>query len=148
MEEGRKYILPYGFVQSPLLASLCLHDSALGRILKKLSNETGVKVSVYVDDIVVSTCDGDLAVAALDEIKRAAERSRFSLNADKEEGPAEHICAFNINLSQLSLSVCADRWSEFLQALRDSESAHQSNGILGYVGSVNPAQATELINSL
>ncbi|WP_257292862.1 hypothetical protein [Endozoicomonas sp. ONNA1] len=35
--DGSAYILPYGFVQSPILASICLRYSKLGTVLHELS---------------------------------------------------------------------------------------------------------------
>jgi hypothetical protein len=116
--------------------------------LKNLNRDDGVTVSVYVDDILLSTCDSDLSSVILGEIKLSAERAQFTLNAEKEEGPAAIVSAFNIELSQNSLSIQPDRWIEFLQALRDSESEHQRRGILGYVESVNAGQARQLIDGM
>jgi hypothetical protein len=42
-----EFILPFGFVQSPIIASLCLYQSALGRYLDRLVS-TGFRVSVYI----------------------------------------------------------------------------------------------------
>jgi hypothetical protein len=50
------FVLPFGFVQSPLIASICLHKSALGNRLQGLQKE-GVTVSVYVDDLILSAND-------------------------------------------------------------------------------------------
>jgi hypothetical protein len=49
-----KYILPFGFVQSPILASLCLHKSRLGVFLDLLNEGDDFVVSVYMDDIIIS----------------------------------------------------------------------------------------------
>jgi hypothetical protein len=43
------FVLPYGFVQSPILASLALDKSKLGKLLRKLNGRTDITVSVYVD---------------------------------------------------------------------------------------------------
>ena len=70
----KAYILPYGFVQSVIIASFCLHKSALGRYLNKLGG-SGFKVSVYMDDIIVSTSlPIEQAEAALEELKSKATR--------------------------------------------------------------------------
>lgn len=50
-----KYILPFGFVQSPIIASMCLKKSALGRHLSRLESQKDFIVSVYMDDILVSS---------------------------------------------------------------------------------------------
>ncbi len=138
-------MLPYGFVQSTLLASICLRKSALGNYLKLLSATDGIEVSVYVDDIIISLTDGVLAEDIFGNVKSAAEKSGFDLNKKKEQGPADRINAFNIELSQHSLHVLPDRWLAFLDAMRETENPHRQQAILGYVDSVNSAQAAELL---
>lgn len=142
--EGRQFILPFGFVQSPLIASICLYQSALGACLKRLGGR-GITVSVYVDDILISGPDESHLLPALEQIKQAAERAGFSLNASKEEGPSASISAFNIELSHQSLAIAPERWAEFAEAFKASESEHQKHGILGYINSVNGDQGAELI---
>lgn len=44
------YILPFGFVQLPIISSLCLFNSSLGNYL----HNSGINVSVYMDDIIIS----------------------------------------------------------------------------------------------
>lgn len=140
----RRYILPYGFVQSTLLASICLRRSALGNYLKQLSATDGIEVSVYVDDIIISLNDKTLAEQIFSNIEGVAKKSDFYLNQTKGQGPAEKISAFNIELSQNSLHVLPDRWHAFLDAMREDGNPHRHQAILGYVDSVNPAQANQL----
>lgn len=142
--EGRQFILPFGFVQSPLIASMCLYKSALGTCLRKIEGMDGIVVSVYVDDIVISTGKEERASTILPEVKRAAERSGFTLNSSKEEGPAQRVSAFNIELSHQSLVIQPKRWLEFVESFKTSESEHQKRGIIGYVRSVNMIQAGDL----
>lgn len=137
------YILPFGFVQSPLIASVCLYKSALGRCLRDLQ-KAGVTVSIYVDDLILSTTDIQVAQQALKAVKHAAERAGFRLNPDKEEGPAEKITAFNINLTAKHLAIETERLAAFYEAFQAAESSHQQLGILGYVASVSLAQAEEI----
>jgi hypothetical protein len=140
----KRYILPYGFVQSTLLASVCLRKSALGNHLKDLSLTEGIVVSVYVDDIIISLDDEMSAEDVFINVKRMAEKSGFDLNEKKEQGPADKINAFNIELSQHSLNVLPDRWLAFLDAMREADNPHRQHAILGYVDSVNSAQAAQL----
>jgi len=142
--EGRQFILPFGFVQSPLIASLCLYKSRLGACLRKVNAIEDIVVSVYVDDIVISTKEEKLAWAILPDVQDAAQRSGFALNASKQEGPAERVSAFNIELSHQALSIQPERWREFVESFAASESEHQRRGIVGYVRSVNTSQAGEL----
>jgi hypothetical protein len=46
------YSLPYGFIQSPILASIVLAQSPLGACLTEIAER--VLVSVYMDDIAIS----------------------------------------------------------------------------------------------
>ncbi|MES0178695.1 reverse transcriptase domain-containing protein [Mesorhizobium sp. M0025] len=56
------YALPYGFVQSPILASLVLMTSPVGDYLRGLPNH--ITKSVYMDDIALS--GDDLGAPAMD----------------------------------------------------------------------------------
>jgi hypothetical protein len=47
-DDGPKYVLPIGFKQSPLLASLALWRSAVASSVEEAANR-GVFVSVYFD---------------------------------------------------------------------------------------------------
>jgi hypothetical protein len=138
----KHFILPFGFVQSPILASLCLAKSGLGKCIHSLPHRyPGLVVSVYVDDIVLSNDDADELTKAIAELKHFAQLSRFELNEQKEEKPAPQITAFNIQLSHASMEISADRYASFLDAFRNSESQAQRAGILSYVQSVNSVQA-------
>ena len=140
--EESSFILPFGFVQSPILASICLHRSKLGKTLHELNKRKQTIVSVYVDDIIISTQSLSEAAAALTAVKAAAERSGFPLNSEKEEGPAEKITAFNIELSHALMALNGGRFGQFLECYQESENYHQIAGILGYVESVNLQQST------
>lgn len=140
-DKSRRTILPFGFVQSPIISSICLYQSALGRCLHRLSQSKNVRVSVYVDDIVLSSIDHELSAEALKKVTEAANRSGFALNTEKQEGPTASITAFNIDLSQHALFVEPSRFAKFLASYEESDSEFQKNGILGYVASVNAGQA-------
>ena len=49
---GGGYVLPYGFVQSPILATLVLSESPIGNYLRSLPGS--ITPSVYMDDICLS----------------------------------------------------------------------------------------------
>lgn len=137
------FILPFGFVQSPIIASICLYKSALGNCLKSLQ-KSGISVSVYVDDLIISANTLEAAVKALTYIKHSAERSGFELNHEKEEGPAPQITAFNIDLSTNRLAVEPKRLQAFSEEFLAATSEHQQRGIIGYVESVNTDQAAQI----
>jgi hypothetical protein len=140
----KNQILPFGFVQSPILASLCLHQSALGQFLQKLSKRKDVVVSVYVDDIILSSNSEHELTVALAEIKHRAARSGFVLNPDKESPPASHVTAFNIELSNASMTIEPRRWAQFVASFREADNENVRLGIHTYVASVNPVHSTQL----
>lgn len=137
---GNDYILPFGFVQSPIIASICLHKSKLGSVLHQLQREKDISVSVYVDDIIISTKSLISAKEALEGVKSAAFRSKFPLNDEKEQGPSSRITAFNIELSNPSMVITPERMDLFRGVYHSSESQYQKDGIMGYIGTVNPQQ--------
>lgn len=136
----KRIIIPFGFVQSQILAAVCLSESALGIYLGKLSKNPSVALTVYVDDIIVSTSNAVFLDHVLKDIQDAAEKSRFVLNTGKQEGPAAAITAFNIVLAKGSMAVDAERYKRFEEALTEATSEHQRRGITSYVASVNVAQ--------
>ncbi|MGB0281631.1 MAG: reverse transcriptase domain-containing protein [Neptuniibacter sp.] len=138
------YVIPFGYVQSPILASICLYKSCLGRVLHTLHKRKDVSVSVYVDDIIISTVDENAAKKAYKDILNAAERSNLPLNAEKQEGPASKITAFNIKLSNLSIAVIDGKLDEFIRDYHLSDNYDQISGIIGYVNSVNKNQAQQI----
>lgn len=134
-------MLPFGFVQSPVLASLCLFHSSLGRCLRVLPVLLGVKVSVYVDDIVLSSPREEDLREAVRMVDDYAARSGFPINPDKREGPAIGVTAFNIALAHRSLCIEDERWKRFLSAFHGTDSEFVRRGIQSYVLSVSPEQA-------
>lgn len=142
---AKRIFIPFGFVQSQILASVCLAESALGRYLEKLHRNSLIALSVYVDDIIVSTSDAVLCDQVLQEIEDAATKSHFVLNASKQEGPAAAINAFNIVLEKGSMSVDAERYQRFQKALTEASSEYQRRGITSYVASINVAQGVEIL---
>jgi hypothetical protein len=142
-----KFILPFGFIQSPIIASICLQCSKLGKYLNKIKNEKGVNVSVYVDDIIISSNDLERLKFILPEIKKIANYSGFPLNTDKEEGPANMITAFNINLSYKSLLIDENRLSKFITNYNLATNIDQKEGILGYISSIDEKQVHRVIQT-
>jgi hypothetical protein len=132
--------LPYGFVQSQMLASICLYRSALGKYLHRIHGKKGVVVSVYVDDVIVSACDVDELKAVYGQIQVASSRSRLKLSPDKSAAPSPQVSAFNIILSEASMSISSARLAEFSAVLADGAGDSQRRGILSYVKSICPSQ--------
>lgn len=135
-------VLPYGFVQSPLLASIALAKSALGAVLDDLHMQPGITVSVYMDDIMVSSNDPEALRVSKSRIESAALPSAFALSVAKTAGPAAAIDAFNIDVAHASMSVSADRLDAFKIAYAEGNEL-QKQGIRAYVRSVNLDQSAD-----
>lgn len=139
-------ILPYGFVQSPVLASLVLHKSGLGSFLDDLHRGRKLTVTVYVDDIIISGDDLDDLSAVGDALRLQMAKSRFAQASNKSQGPAAAISAFNIELvAGEALAIAEGRLLEFKALVASSGSEQQIAGLKGYVGSVNAEQASSLV---
>lgn len=139
-----KSILPFGFVQSPIIASICLHKSKLGKYLFDINKMNNVTVSVYMDDITISSNCLKTLSTIMAAIEPISEASRFHLNKLKQEGPSNKITAFNIEISQGRLALTANRLQEFKAAYKSSDNLNVLHGIIGYVETVNIQQSSEL----
>jgi len=138
-------VLPYGFIQSALLATLCLEYSHVGRVLREL-DKSPLTLSVYMDDIIVS---GDAEMErdvedAFTQLGNAFDRSPYSINRVKTQPPSREICVFNALMSHHSIQVHHDRMEKFKEALFANENPHSISAILRYVGVLNPSQEKEL----
>jgi hypothetical protein len=141
---GKVAALPYGFLQSQLLASLCLFESALGRFLHGIQGSNGVIVSVYVDDILISAPHDESLEGVHEGLQLAAERARLTFDPAKGAGPADAVSAFNILLSEASMTIEPGRLQEFAARLAADATPNERQGILSYVHSVCPDQAKAL----
>ncbi len=142
VSNGQSYshCLPYGFVQSPLLASICLHRSYLGKIIERLHHSGYVRISLYMDDLIISGMNEAITKTAFELLKKSASKSHFELNATKEAKPQPLIECFNIYLSHRSLEITYNRLISFSEQYRASDNEFVHDGIIGYINSVNPAQ--------
>jgi hypothetical protein len=144
-KKPNKTMLPYGFVQSPLLASLVLHKSGLGAFLDALHTERGLTVSVYVDDILVSGDDRERLQVVAEALGQRIAKSGFTPNLAKGHGPSQSTLAFNIELvAGRGLALVAERLRELGEIVETTTSPFQRAGVLGYVRSVNPEQSEAL----
>lgn len=109
--DGPRFSLPYGFVQSPMLASLALSESALGSFLR--NTEPHIKVAIYVDDISVSSSNRDALEFFFARMRDAAELSGFRLNSQKTAPVSDGLEVFNCTLSHGATDVLEARRSEF-----------------------------------
>jgi hypothetical protein len=106
-----RYALPYGFPQSPLLASLVLRGSALGTAIQRLPPE--IHRSVYLDDIAISANDMNVLYEAFSSLIASVEAANFVLNDEKASGPAPEVRIFNCDLANGKSTVTASRIAEF-----------------------------------
>jgi hypothetical protein len=141
------FSLPYGFVQSPVLASLALDRSALGRRLAVLARSNHVQLSCYVDDVVLSGVEECAVESGRLALIEAARLSNFVINTVKSQLPGPQITVFNIVLSNGEMALTTDRMHQFekdlIQATEPATAA-----IFAYVRSVNSAQGNHLTNRL
>jgi hypothetical protein len=143
-QEPRRFALPYGFVQSPLLASVALDRSALGKCFRRI-HSGGHTLSVYVDDIIVSANTESNVEEALSMIRTAAQNTWFPINEKKSRGPSTELRAFNINMGTEEMEISAERFEEMCQEILINGVSQVSQGILGYVRSVSNAQAEQML---
>lgn len=134
--------LPFGFPQSPILASLAIDRSALGAAIKRLLRGR-IRISVYMDDILLSADEPYLLEQAFGTIVASTEKSGFAINTSKTVGPADAVEVFNLRLMNGSLSVAEQRMSLFEEAVLCSN-PFVVDGVIAYVGTVNEGQASAL----
>ncbi|HEV7234059.1 MAG TPA: reverse transcriptase domain-containing protein [Sphingorhabdus sp.] len=126
-----KYALPYGFVQSPILASLVIATSKLGQHFLELP--TSVKVAVYVDDISLSSNDPEALQQAYEATLAIIASDGFTINAGKLRPPAHAIDIFNCDLAHGRTTVADDRIAAFLS---NNPSQEAEEAFIAYCASV------------
>ena len=109
---GPKHVLPIGFVQSPLLASLVLMKSPVADAIER-AIKNGVCISVYLDDFVGSHNDLAVLQAAYDDICSACVAAKFVPNVTKLLPPSAAITAFNCDLTEGSVLVTGERVAKY-----------------------------------
>jgi len=138
----RQFSLPFGFVQSPIIASVVLAKSALGAAIRRLQGE-GVEVTVYVDDIVVSSSSKKTIKNAVLTLEEGADVAGFAFNPDKLQTACRRVTNFNIEFGSGTMAVVDDRMAEFEHAIQTGNE-YVIEGIIGYVSTVNILQGIEL----
>lgn len=93
VEADRRKFLPYGFPQSMLLATLVFEKSALGSVVREL-RAGGLIITVYVDDILISSNSLEDLRLAYDQILSGIELSGFVASKVKSEEPGAVINSF------------------------------------------------------
>lgn len=145
-EDSTKRVLPYGFVQSQLLASLCMDKSAIGTFIKNIF-PSSIPISIYVDDFIISSNDKSELLEIYDNLVSAVKEAGFFLNDGKSHPPQLNSTAFNINLSQNKTVITKSRFNEFLENI-SLEEKKRTEAIINYVKCVNSTQGQELTQKL
>ena len=143
----RKLILPFGFIQSSLIASICLDQSNLGLYLRELAKKRKVTVSVYVDDIIISTPDKADLEAISNNFEDVANQSNWTLSKTKQQKFVSCVSAFNISLCHQNLQIENQKIAEFKSTFLSTQNERVKKGILNYINSVNPSQKSEINNA-
>lgn len=129
--DGPSYVLPYGFVQSPILATLVLAISEVGCTIHRFAEN--LTVSVYVDDISLSSNDFPLLQARYYELLQAVDNANFRVNADKCFAPRRDMTVFNCILRNGETMVAPDRVAEFYRMPHSPESCAEFERYLASV---------------
>ncbi len=115
------YVLPIGFVQSPILSSTVVLRSPLEKAIQQsLSN--GIVISMYFDDFIGSSNDLIKLCAAFKDINKACADSNFPLNLSKTVRPTLSLAAFNCDLRRGFAAVSTSRVDEFYSVERTPKS--------------------------
>lgn len=145
-----KRTLPYGFLQSGDLASLVLDRSYLGCEFRKIHQNPNIKLSVFVDDIIVSSSDPILLDQASIAIKDAAKLSNLKLNQDKTCCNVDEIEIFNIHCNQnFCLSFSQEKLNKFEKIIEN----HYTDprvvfGVINYMLNVSTNDTIGFVNKI
>ena len=119
---GPQYVLPIGFMQSPLLASLALIGSPVIDAIEKCMTE-GVLITVYFDDFIGSGDNIHAVAAAYERMLTAFEAANLTAAPHKLTPPAAAIRVFNCDLRKGRALVTPERIAAFFSEPRSFSSA-------------------------
>ena len=139
-------MVPFGFVQSSLLASICLDKSTFGEYLKKLSDDPNYVLSVYMDDIIISSVNRNDLASKTEELKRYLAKSHWASSQSKELIAQHTITAFNIDLMPDLIEICGSRLQKFKSDYLQSGNENKKSAIIAYIKTVNEDQLSELFD--
>jgi hypothetical protein len=114
-----QYVLPIGFVQSPILASIVLMKSDVSKAIER-AMANGVLVSVYFDDFVGSHIDEGVLRAAYIDILDTCVSAKLVPNPAKLVPPNAAIKVFNCDLTHGSANVAAERIGKYMTSAKRS----------------------------
>lgn len=136
----KKLMLPFGFIQSAILASICLDGSSLGLLLKRLGKDKTISLSVYMDDILVSSNDELRLTEVTMQIREHFFKSHWIPNPKKEVIASESITAFNIDLVQNYRRINDQKLMQFELEFHNTTNLNKKKGLYSYIKSVNADQ--------
>ncbi|MGB6537116.1 MAG: reverse transcriptase domain-containing protein [Xanthobacteraceae bacterium] len=119
--DGPRYVLPIGFRQSPLLASLALYDCAVASAIED-ARTRNVFVSVYFDDLIGSSNEIEDLRITYDGILAACIQANLVANPEKLISPSDAIVAFNCSLTHGRVQVTDERIQRFVDEDRGPNS--------------------------
>ena len=143
VHDGKKF-LPYGFTQSMALVTVCVQFSALGSELISINDHGQVRVSMYVDDIIISSKCRQLLQSAYCNLLYAANQSNFEVNSTKCIAPSTEIQSFNCHISQGSIVIGDKRMDKFVIDFNSGNEGAQE-AIMRYIKVVNENQLNQLL---
>jgi len=114
------YSLPYGFVQSPILATLVMMNSVAGTFFRNLG--ANVAISVYMDDISLSSDDRNGLKDTFEATWLRLEEASFVINRGKVREPGTAMDLFNCDLEHGRTAVQQTRVAEFYAEPRSAPS--------------------------
>lgn len=120
--DGPSYTLPYGFIQSPILATLVLMQSTVGNFLRATTDSGQIAVSVYMDDITLSSDDEGALCSAFEQLKSNLHEANFDINVGKLREPSKAMDVFNCDLSHGKVEVQPARIGLFYSEIRSPAS--------------------------
>jgi hypothetical protein len=144
IDKGKKF-LPHGFCQSPLLASLCLYNSAGGKMLMRAPKK--FSISVYVDDIIVSSKNSDASeqVEFCEALIANFKNSGFPISHEKLVVAEPEIVSFNVQLSKGSTLLTEERVRQFRRQVESNLDSHDALiGISRYIHQIIGRQGFEM----
>jgi hypothetical protein len=142
-ETPHKKVLPFGFVQSPILASIALDHSAVGKFLR--SDIVGVTRTVYADDFLYSSDDKEILQKTYLDLQKSISQSGFAINNGKSHAPQEQTCIFNVDITKNSLKISDSRYQEFTDEMFGMNRL-RSEAIAHYVRTINLEQSNKLLS--
>jgi hypothetical protein len=104
-------------------------------------------LTVYVDDIIVSSNNEDVVGESLLSIRAAAAQSHFPVNETKSTGPLRSLHAFNVELQTGELEILQGRFDEMCGMVLRHGPGPSSSGILSYVRSISQEQAESMLRN-